>query len=310
MAKKKEKKTIKNWKNFLKIGLGIVIVLALISVILPFSLGTCIKNWFTYIDHPLPSSVDICTMEMLHPSSRMEIGYFKDKDNVYAKNGILIEEADPNTYEYLGVGYGKDDSGVYLNESIINGADPSSFTQIDRNYAIDRENVYYKGLRLDDANTTTFEILGGLYSTDGENVYYMSNPIPDASAATFEVMGDGYSFDASKVYYNGNTISRDPEFFDIVLSGRGYAVDSENIYYNGEVISNNPKLLIVTPGLNSSLTWATDGSSVYVNGIIVPNVTSDGFELLEYKWGKTTVRTDNGQYKVQYKYDYVEVEKL
>lgn len=110
-------------------------------------------------------------------------GYITDKNNVYyviqptsfAEHGghgykILAKNADPDSFEELEAGYGKDKRYVYLKGIIIKNADPETFEIIDfvnknsygdKNYSKDKNYVFFYGEQIRNANVKTFRIPKG-----------------------------------------------------------------------------------------------------------------------------------------------------
>jgi hypothetical protein len=107
-------------------------------------------------------------------------GYITENGNVYyiikpsnfAEHGghgskILLKNADPDSFEELEVGYGKDKKNVYLKGNLIKKADPETFEIIDfvnknsygdKDYSKDKNYVFFYGEQIQNANPKTFQI--------------------------------------------------------------------------------------------------------------------------------------------------------
>ena len=160
--------------------------------------------------------------------------YARDKNNVYFE-GKIIPNADPETFETIGLGsykldeysstdvsYSKDKNSVYYLYEIVDGADPETFeikafpnpqnSPYVMLYGVDKGSVYFfsRNKKIDNADPETFEYLGNNYAHDKNNVFYIDNVVLDADPKTFEVIGcsgGGYARDYAKdknnVYHSG-----------------------------------------------------------------------------------------------------------
>jgi hypothetical protein len=165
----------------------------------------------------------------------------KDKDHVYFCEK-KVADADPETFQWVGGSYYKDDDSVYYNdpndspdsfEGRIDGASPRSFEYIESGlvseyYAKDKTHVYHNGSIIPDADAATFQAVGGNYFKDRANVfYYGSHPyfakivgrIDGADPATFEHIDANsllahYAKDKAHVYLDGVVVpGADPATF-------------------------------------------------------------------------------------------------
>jgi hypothetical protein len=103
--------------------------------------------------------------------------YLKDKNNVVYKYGeysqVEMEDADSQSFEFVGGPYAKDDTGVYMASIKLEGADPE-----------------------------TFDYVGGCYGKDSKKVFYLGNETkPAADPTTIEYVGPGTAKDKSRVYF-------------------------------------------------------------------------------------------------------------
>ena len=98
--------------------------------------------------------------------------YIIIKPTSFAEHGghgykILLKNADADSFEELEVGYGKDKKNVYLKGKLIKNADPETFEIIDfvnensygdKNYSKDKNYVFFYGEQIQNANAKTFQI--------------------------------------------------------------------------------------------------------------------------------------------------------
>jgi len=184
------------------------------------------------------------------PISSATVDYYaKDKNYVY-KNGQILQNADPQTFEFLIKpfnSYQKDRNNVYFKGIVIQGADPVTFQGLGYDayshiYAKDKNNVYINETILSGADSATFQVIDNVNSTfqkDKNNVYYQGIILKGADSINFEVLNFGYAKDKNNVYYfNGSVIKNaDPTSFQILDIFN--AKDKNNIYYKGNITGAN-----------------------------------------------------------------------
>ncbi len=111
-----------------------------------------------------------------------------------------IENADPETFQDLDDGFGKDKERVFYKGKEIIGADPATFQQTQLSYSKDLNNVYLFTCRLDSASPDTFQLLGGAWSKDSNNVYHGHQQV-EADAASFRFAENNWALDKSRAYH-------------------------------------------------------------------------------------------------------------
>lgn len=97
----------------------------------------------------------------LYSSSRHDISYAKDKNNVYEGCSKIFARADADTFINLGGGYAKDKDEVFFFATVVIGADVPTFKYIGERYAIDKNHVYFNGEVLKKADPVTFTLVKG-----------------------------------------------------------------------------------------------------------------------------------------------------
>lgn len=111
-----------------------------------------------YKEKPI-SGVKIVSFEILGNS------YSKDSDHVYFENH-LVQNASPKDFSLVPgyentttvVKYGRDKQFVYNETNKLVGRDPASFVILDLGYTKDASNVYFNNSKVQNANPETFEV--------------------------------------------------------------------------------------------------------------------------------------------------------
>jgi uncharacterized protein (TIGR02996 family) len=234
-----------------------------------------------YWTHEVVYGVSPAELGILGPDGR----FARDRGNVYyfysgihrtmidTKTGaslgrkpIVLDGADPNSFEDLGELYGRDDRRVYYHSTLMQGveaarvrvigdgfiatdrtvyfqgepvddADAPSFLRWDNGYARDRSRVflaiaddYPRVITLEGADPASFEALADGYARDATRAYYLAYPCADAVATELRVLGEGFASTASRVYFEGQSIEgADPATFE-VLPRSGYARDRSRVF--------------------------------------------------------------------------------
>ena len=229
-------------------------------------------------------------------------------DGVYGGTYGLtkIEGADPKTFEFIDgtqspwglvVTYAKDKNRVYYYDIVIEGADPESFEKLEKWYVKDKNHVYNarNGHQIyENYDAPTFVILGNWFVKDKDGVYYQHNlsaeaiKIENADPGSFEILwGTDYLKDKNQVYYYqakgyGEDLAIkvfedvDPGMFVVDIPSSPYSRDAENVYWNGEKLidanADTFKRIMKT-------SYATDGKNVYYQSTKLLDADAGKFRL-------------------------------
>lgn len=168
-----------------------------------------LKNWFE-LGYTEMKHADPATFSVLNQF------YAKDKSVVYC-SGRVLEGADPASFSYKEAGFfAVDTSNVYIEEGIlVPNADPNTFRRILKpggdsqkvmgytDFYADKNSVYYENdygtvKTIEGVDPETFQKLGAsMYAKDMKNVYYHNAETGDmellrgADAGTFQTTDDG-----------------------------------------------------------------------------------------------------------------------
>jgi hypothetical protein len=164
---------------------------------------------------------------------------------------VIMEDADPSTFQILPGRYARDATHVYFEAATIPVRDVASFTVLDNSFAKDRFTGYYMQLPIAGSDGPTFVGLDGHYSKDKDHVFYSdldtSNDLgygavrtvvlDGAQPADFVLLGSGYAKSRGIVFYDGRPVrGADASTFTVQsgLPGGGDARDDKAIYAAGK----------------------------------------------------------------------------
>ena len=132
-------------------------------------------------------------------------GYFVDVD-VVLYNGVIVEEAHPDSFQELGNGYAIDDSHAFYAGQRIKGITSVNFRSIRDGYARNTNSIFYLGNKFSVTSPSSFKVLRDGYAKDSFKVYYCGVVVKNATASSFKILGDGYAQDSFRSYYKGEQI--------------------------------------------------------------------------------------------------------
>lgn len=157
--------------------------------------------------------------------------YYKER---YPENLILIDGADINTFEIIGLCasmemsrsyYSKDKKYVYINSEKSNSIDAKSFEYFGSfangdgmPYSIsisrDKNHVYFAcGVAMDFVDKDSFKILGSGYSKDDKKAYYLDHILNKANSESFRVI----KYQKTKELYGNFALDKNYVFFEGVI---------------------------------------------------------------------------------------------
>ncbi|BCX47811.1 conserved hypothetical protein [Haloferula helveola] len=171
--------------------------------------------------------------------------YTRDEKRVYFKvvsTGeflvILLEDADPGSFDVLGRNLARDKDHVWYLETIQQGADPASVELIDGDQVFkDKDSVHYAYDIIAGADPATFRHLSSGYYADKNRAYWGPTPIADADPVTFKVLGGSFiATDKTNAYRSGELMKGfDVASLELILHNPyGYQIlsDKNGIHMN------------------------------------------------------------------------------
>lgn len=131
-------------------------------------------------------------------------GYSKDRYKVYWGPREL-PGADPTTFKIVRDGiaeWGADENSVYCQWTKLEEADPQTFQFIDYSFSKDKNGVYYDHYRLDGADPKSFEIIGINVGKDKNAIFAFGRKMPSfVDLLSVRAPGDGYIYDRNGRYF-------------------------------------------------------------------------------------------------------------
>ena len=218
------------------------------------------------------SGADIDTFVVLTTNPELTkhlIVYAKDKNHVYYGQEPL-GQADPGTFEVLGIGFeSKDESHVFSGRDILTTADPASFRVTASGLTIDK-NALYCGSgarRIEVPDSSALELVAQnkliALSKDGNSVY---------NSNTCEILG---FMDEAGILQKADPAS-------IVVKGN-FAYDSVHVFFLGDpntpFLMQNPKVLPGTDGSTFKQTGRAVGDKITITAEDAQNRYEVTFDL-------------------------------
>jgi len=145
--------------------------------------------------------VEPSTFELVDTRNANQRNFFIDKDHIYysfpgTTNFQILDNIDKESFELINAYFAKDKNNVYLNGTIlVEGADPDTFQSLDMLsvYTKDKNNIYYKAINssmikvMQDVDIETFKKIRGNYAKDRNHIYYKGEVLDNANPETFTI---------------------------------------------------------------------------------------------------------------------------
>ncbi len=180
----------------------------------------------------MPDNADPETFEFLG------FQYSKDKDNVYHHNRIISNNTEEA--EYLGGNYVSDGKNIFIRGYATNNFDFQSFEHLKYEFAKDKNGVYRNAIVIDGADPETIEVINKWYLKDDKNYYFVEYnddnfSFQDIDYNSFVIVSKYFTKDKNYVFYKGEIMEMvDLESFEYI--NEFYQKDKNYIYYKGEII--------------------------------------------------------------------------
>ena len=125
-----------------------------------------------------------------------KVTYFRWNPMGMRYHTSVLEQADPETFEAIGIEHGKDATTVYEWDIPILHADPATFKRLTENYARDATQVFYGRTRLEGVDINTFKRLGDAWSRDSDDFYFGNKRLDVCDIDTFEPLSMWQALDS------------------------------------------------------------------------------------------------------------------
>ena len=229
-----------------------------------------------------------------------EKGVLRDDKNVYTYESklIAIENADPETYQYIDYNWSKDKNYYFLKTKKVI-VDYQSFVIINKDFCTDKNNNYF----FDDTKLSPISNFDGTitqidstnyfknnnyifyigYKTNDDAVstkYYLKTPFKPANKIT--VLNRKVLKVNNSIIYEGAlfpVLDVDFESFSVFENELGYSKDKNHVYYKTNTIIN-ADVKTFQPNKDTMLAgdvYFQDKNHVYFEGKILPNVDPKTF---------------------------------
>lgn len=172
--------------------------------------------------------------------------YKTDGEHVLNKDGSLVEDADPHSFQSIGGYYAKDADNVFYGSNKVEDAYGDSFSALYWDYAKDKNNAYFQGQKICALEGGDFRALRPAYgyAASKDKVYYCGKPIENSDPKSFHAVGEGrqneslyFGADNNGVYMDGKPYSHiDPRSFEHI--GKHFFKDHKHVFANTEIIEN------------------------------------------------------------------------
>jgi hypothetical protein len=177
------------------------------------------------------------------------------------------------------------------------GGAPSSLFHA-AGYYVRGDTVYYldafpgKAFEIEQADAKTFTILNTTYAKDANAVYLDGVPLTEADPASFDLLEvPDFSRDAGHVFMRDHMLTTDPDHFVFLNGDGGLTKDSAHVYWSdGSVLSDDPEHFKILSDADHLL-YASDSSTVYVNGNPIKDADPATFGVLRGAYAKDGTRT-------------------
>jgi hypothetical protein len=188
----------------------------------------------------------------------------------WTKEYSLMEEADATSFTTikhdLNIDLGKDKNHVYKDGSIIGQANPSTFEQVKEYYWKDAHHVFllqFGGTNcvIQNADPRTFQVIdNNLWAKDNVNIYYGFDKLSDVNTEEFVANNEEWGNDKSYYFYHNLRLdSLDYESAEIVNSyfmeeparTSDYIKDKNHVFFQNRLVKDANPLTFVADGIGT-----------------------------------------------------------
>ena len=147
----------------------------------------------------------------------------------------VLEQADPETSEAIGIEHWKDATTVYEWDIPILHADPATFKCLTENYARDATQVFYGRTGLEGVDINTFKRLRDAWSRDSDDFYFGNKRLDVCDIDTFEPLSMWQALDSQCYYIESDRLGAVDRPSLQILWG-AYASDRSHVYWLEHVV--------------------------------------------------------------------------
>jgi len=170
---------------------------------------------------------------------------FVDEGNGFVS---LKVDADPQTFEDLGEGYGRDAQHVFIEGKLVEGADGATFKYLGELYGVDANHVWHYDTIMSTADPKSFRVHNYHLTEDTADFYWCGRAVHVVDKLSFVTLGDNDAYDTrwAKDKYNAYCMGYAPvpladnESFHTIKGARwmsgDYAADKYRVYFQGHIV--------------------------------------------------------------------------
>ncbi|MBK8955226.1 MAG: DKNYY domain-containing protein [Saprospiraceae bacterium] len=225
--------------------------------------------------------------------------YRKSSDYFTSKNIRIkkLEGVNPDQFQVLGYGYGKDPFKLFLNGEQAEIHDLISFRLVNDIFYADKDFVYAYHKKLEGLDGPTFEMAQSHYAKDKNHYYFIQNEAEgkkqlqkiDCDEHTFKILDYPYAVDQEKVFYKDQPIpGLRPS--GLKLLGHGYVSDGSAVYFEKVQIKEADAVSFSVFAENDNFlgnfVLAKDKNHVYLQNKIHKLVDASSFQILNDAYNK------------------------
>lgn len=205
------------------------------------------------------------------------------KDSDSEEETIKWERLD-FSYTSLDDTYSKDNTSVYWNKLLIENADPSTFEVVQKDIGKDSENYFYKTKRLGALDQQTLRVLENTqdYILDKDHVFFQGIIINNADPLTFRFLykdRDSYAIDKNAIYSNEMQTYSD-ELFELVSKKDVKQLQNSTFFINKDFVYSTTQILPLVDPESFELIFGNYGKeldAIYFKETYIPTADSKSF---------------------------------
>lgn len=221
---------------------------------------------------------------------KIENGFYADKNNMYGKDGIIIEGVNPQNYRFVGLNHIVSNGHVYFSNYLFDEVmDPASFEEAEGGcYYKDKYQLYTSSEVLSGADVNSYEISADCnYLKSNGNIYHSGNLIEGADADSFEIINSGISLTKDKNYvYDWGVRKEGIDPKNVRAINESYYCESDNLFFYSDLVCQVDGESFSS--FNDSYFLFKDNNKLYyiANGSLESTIEVDGETIrqLPYNW--------------------------
>lgn len=243
-------------------------------------------NYFSMSSYMVQTRVlenaDPKTFDYIHNTHARRQTYGKDRRQVY-NMGLVIEGADPESFELIGSNIGKDNKAIYRGIDLISN-DPDNFS-MEGSLRRDSKYVYKRKDTIHGADPATYKEVKGRIGLgiDKNHIFCNQKPLPNSDPKSFRLVGTSFWKDRTGVYNRKcNKVDIDQWTVISLKKGTNFLRDKDHIYAGEKIMPNADRASFRV--LNAA--YAKDRNSIFCYEKIVEGADRRTFKVIDNLYAK------------------------